>query len=199
MMKRFVLIIFVFILLTACVTQPTGPKPKPMTWSEHKNYVENTHRWHTQGMIGIRTSQESNSASFDWRQCDKDYEIHLFGPFGAGATMIMGDGHDVALTNSQNQTFVARSPEALLKQQTNFDLPISHLYYWLRGLPAPKVPAKITFTQNQRIQRLVQDGWVIDYLRYDNVKGVDLPGKIAIEYPNLHIKIVVERWVMKAC
>lgn len=198
--KRLVTGILASALLTACATPPsTTPDASQLTWVQHQKYVENINYWHAHGLMGIRQSREANSTTFDWRQCGKDYEIHLMGPFGAGAAVIAGNEQEVALTNNRNETFVAKTPEILLKQQTNLDVPISYLYYWLRGIPVPKIPAKMSFTPEHRLEYLVQNGWIVNYLNYDKVKGMDLPRKIKIEYPDLKIKVVIDHWVMNAC
>lgn len=145
--------------------------------------------WNLQGMIAIQTAKQSLSANLRWVQQGENYSILLFGPLGTGATKLTGKRGYVQLQTAQGQIFTANSPEEILLKQVGWNLPISNLYYWMRGFPVPNSPAQTNFDVYHRPIFLQQQGWTIQYLRFDDYGR---PNKIILTYPQeILIKIVL--------
>ena len=85
-------------------------------------------------------------------------------------------------------------PKFSLVKETGWNLPVSDLAYWIRGLPAPGSEAVKHFDQFHHLIELDQKGWRIQYLRYSNVNQIDLPTKIFMNYPRMSVKIVINSW-----
>jgi outer membrane lipoprotein LolB len=150
--------------------------------------------WKLQGVIGIRTAQETLSASLNWDQQGQNYTIALFGPLGTYSFSLVGIPHRVQLTLSDGRHFIAKNPETLLMEQAGWRLPVSNLYYWIRGLPTPNSAARYHFDAFQRLIQLEQANWSIHYLRYASFNGIDLPTKIILDHPGIDVKIVISQW-----
>lgn len=146
--------------------------------------------WQLAGKVGIKADGQANSAYLNWTQCGDQYAIHLSGPLGSRAATLSGRPQWVTLT-TPDQTIAAPSPESLLAEHLGWELPVSDLIYWVRGLPAPGSDvdaAPITepgFTQN---------GWVIRYPRAKQVDNYTLPSKAIAEYPQLKITLLLKEW-----
>jgi len=100
----------------------------------------------------------------------------------------------VSLVTSEGKTFSASSPEQLLAQQWGFNIPVSYLNYWIRGLPAPG-DAKKQFDGQGRLVELNQAGWHVQFLDYTQKKGIELPKKIFLASNDMKVKIMVYDWV----
>src|SRR5690606_18888434 len=74
----------------------------------------------------------------------------------------------------------AESAEDLLEQQIGWRLPVENLLWWVRGLPAPDSPSRLQLNPDSRLARLAQAGWTVEYSRYQEVEGVQLPQRLQL-------------------
>ena len=87
----------------------------------------------------------------------------------------------------------------LLRESTGWEIPVAALGCWLRGAPADATAmggARSVFGIDQRLLRIEQDGWVIDYANWqvDAAMGVELPTRINAEQASNRVRLVVDRW-----
>ncbi|VFS85725.1 outer membrane lipoprotein LolB [Pseudomonas aeruginosa] len=90
--------------------------------------------------------------------------------------------------------YQAESPEALLEEQLGWRLPVSHLLWWVRGLPAPDSKSRLTLDADSRLARLEQDGWQIEYTRYAEQNGYWLPERLKLHGQDLDVTLVIKDW-----
>jgi outer membrane lipoprotein LolB len=190
------IIVLISCLLEACATLPAPQQPynQSLNWTARQKQLGKITTWNIKGAVAIRSPQKNFSATMNWKQRRSNYQISLFGPLGIGAVNISGRSGKVTLQTSDKQTFTAKNPETLLQKQLGWTLPVSSLYYWIRGLPVPKIPATKQFDGYSHLVKLQQQGWQIRYLRYSGINHVDLPSKIFLNYPKLSLKIVISSW-----
>jgi outer membrane lipoprotein LolB len=81
-----------------------------------------------------------------------------------------------------------------MQRELGWQIPVVHLYDWARGLPAPRIPAQMTFDAYHHLTHLSQEGWEIDYAAYVSVGSVDLPQKMQLTRQDLKIKLAVKDW-----
>ena len=74
------------------------------------------------------------------------FDIRLSGPLGRGAARPTGRPDAVSLEVAGQGRFEADSPEALVEAQLGWQLPVSHLLWWVRGLPAPDSRSRLSWT-----------------------------------------------------
>jgi outer membrane lipoprotein LolB len=202
-----ILIICLSLILVGCAsanasysTSPSGFQEfgKPLgthylDWPQRSAQLAAINSWHAQGSIGIHTINKGWNASFNWVQQERNYGLALFGPLGAGRVQLMGTPQQVVLQTSHG-SYSAATPEVLLQQQIGWSIPVSDLYYWIRGLPAPRYHPHYSFDMNRHLVQLSQDGWHIIYLRYVSVNGIDLPDRMLISNAGLQVRIVITQW-----
>ncbi len=186
------------LLLSACATvkPPKPPSNEALPWPQRETQLSAISHWTLKGKMGVRLPHHSGSADVVWQQTGQDYTLNLFGPLGLGRVVIEGDPYGVTLKRSSKDIHRAKTPEALLKEQVGWDVPVSNLYYWVRGLPVPQVPAKTQFDYANHLTQLEQAGWTIHYQRYTDVKGIDLPNKLLLSKKSIRIKIIIRQWFL---
>lgn len=196
MKLKFIFTLILSALLTACATLPSRELPynQRLAWQQRQTQLNKIKNWKLQGAIAVRMPKEALSAYMNWQQKNQYYTIHLFGPLGIGAVNITGRPGNFVLQNAQNQTFKSNSPEQLIQQELGWTLPVSNLYYWIRGLPSPTTTSTKQFDRYHHITTLNQSGWQIQYLKYTGVKGIDLPSKIFMSNPTLSLRIIINQW-----
>ena len=93
-MKKIILLFIIPFVMSACSLIPKGEAPAPTatySWEEHQANVNQITRWIATGKLGIRTQDDSQSASLYWQQDQQAYEISLKGPLGQGGATVTGD------------------------------------------------------------------------------------------------------------
>jgi len=195
---KHIIIIILAGILCGCTSQipPQQNANYRLSWKTRQRQLRKITNWQLRGYMAMRSPQENLTAFLNWKQQAKNYVIYLSGPLGIGTVHIYGKPGKFILQNAKGKQFVAKTPEQLVKQQLGWKLPISNLYYWIRGIPVPRVVATGYFDDCHRLTELNQQGWQIYYQNYTRVANLDLPNTIILRYPNLSVKIIVNRWVV---
>ncbi len=200
---RLFFIILAALLLSSCSSRPArmAPLNKHLTWDDRSKANACVTRWQIKGATSIKTPDESLSASLNWHQEGPySYHIVLLGPMGSGSMTISREGNEVSLLTSDGHNGKAASAEDLMQEELQWSLPVSDLYYWIRGLPAPGSKSNMINDTYNHLQKLEQKNWAVDYLRYTNVDGLDLPSKIYMNHDDINVRIVISKWeIEKNC
>ena len=178
------------ILLAGCSHQP---QPEGQLWLSRSQQQANhgIQQWQIGGKIGIRSPSDSNTAYLNWQQCGDSFDIRLSGPLGQGAAHLWGDSLQVQLQTNE-QLYSADKPEQLLAQQ-GWQLPVSQLVYWVRGLPAPGHAISQTGSNG-----FSQMGWQIDYRQWLSLDDHSLPKKAVASHPQLKVTLLLKNWSLDA-
>ena len=138
--------------------------------------------------------EDSGSATVGWMQHDVQYTVSMLGPLSTSALKLSDQPGLVTLEISDGKRFTASNPEELLAKQWGFNLPVSYLRYWIRGLPVPGIPSSDHYDASHRLTDLSQQGWQVQFLSYTRSNNLDLPSKLSISSPTLKVKIIVYSW-----
>lgn len=174
-------------------TQPALPLDPTLSWQDHQALLKQYASWELSGKVGIRTPEDNQTASLKWLQIKQTYQIDIHGPWGQGGASIAGMPGDVTVNVSGDKQYTGVSPEQILYEKLGWDLPISDIYWWIRGLPSPAKPYTHSL-ENNRLKNLQQDGWEIQYLRYNSLTPA-LPNKLSLSRNDLKITVVINSWI----
>ncbi len=183
-------------LLSSCTTVAPTSAPTQDTWQTRKAQLERIQNWQLTGKVAVQTAQDSGSATIDWQENHGSYNVSLYGPLGSGAIKLNGRPGRATLTTQNGKTFTANSPEVLLAKNWGFNLPVSYLRYWVRGLPVPGVDANMQFDDYHRVTSFRQQGWQVEVQSYTRAGGAELPSRLAISSASLKGKLVIHEWVV---
>lgn len=190
---KLITIIVIFTSLAACTTlTPTQPATSV---AANETKLQAIKGWTVFGAIGAHNKQKAWRANLRWQQHGAQYTMNFFGPLGAGAVVLTGAPDKVTL-RTQKQLLTANNPEELLQKEVGWRVPVSNLYYWVRGLSVPGKDAQKHYDKNNHLATLQQDGWQVVFENYSRVRGIDLPGKIIIDKAPLRLRVVIKRWVL---
>ena len=166
-------------------------------WLEHQERIQSFEKWSFTGRLGLRIPKRSGSMSIEWLQNDQQYTIYIDGPFGVSLAHIEGNEQLVSALVPDGDRVVGRTPEYLMYQLTGWDLPVSNLKYWVRGLPAPGNDAQISLNNAGIPEKISQQGWNIEYLRFDDGNGVSIPSRIRASSGDIQITLIVSDWQLQ--
>ncbi|MGF6692929.1 MULTISPECIES: lipoprotein insertase outer membrane protein LolB [Pseudomonas] len=186
------------LLLTGCAAliphETFEGQGNQASWNAHKAQVSTLDGWQISGKVGIRAPKDSGSGTLFWLQRQDYYDIRLSGPLGRGAARLTGRPGKIELEVANQGRYQAETPEALLEEQLGWRLPVSHLLWWVRGLPAPDTRSRLTLDGASRLSHLEQDGWQVQYLSYVEQNGYALPERIKLSGENLDVTLVIKDW-----
>ncbi|MDF1645200.1 MAG: lipoprotein insertase outer membrane protein LolB [Pseudomonadales bacterium] len=185
------------LMLGACSSIPDAGRitdKNSANWQRHFNHVFEINSWYARSKIAVKTVDQGFSGHLSWQQNPDSYEIDFVGPMGIGLMKISGNPQTTSLMIPDKPLFSGASPEQLLQNHTGYQLPVSQLYFWARGIPNPKLAFEIQLNPSGQLKRLQQLGWNIEYLNYHRYQHVMLPGKIVIKKGAIKIKLVRLDW-----
>ncbi|WP_105103591.1 lipoprotein insertase outer membrane protein LolB [Microbulbifer pacificus] len=186
--------------LAACSAQKPQPQQPPGQATQAQSAAA-LQRWEVKGKLGVRSPKENGSANLTWQQASGNYRIHLSGPLGAGATMISGSPTGVSLQRGNDPAVIASNPAQLTEEIMGWPLPVSEMFYWVRGLVAPGAVSGEQRNAQGQLLRLQQAGWQLDFSGYQSVGPYQLPTRITAATNQaagpVSVTVVIKEWEPK--
>lgn len=190
----------IWLLITLLFSGCASQKPAVLTsWDWHQDQLSKLRHWEAEGKLGLKLNGKSHSAYFDWQQSKDNFAIRLSGPLGQGTTWLRQESGITSLENSDGSRQQAHSAESLMETQFGWQVPVSQLRYWIKGIPAPEIDPEMA-TQNELglLTKLQQLGWELTFSRYAQHGDWQLPGKITASREGIRLTIVVKRWRLES-
>lgn len=184
--------------LAGCAAIPPEPgtTERQAAWERRLAQLADHDRWNLTGRIAVKANGEGWSASLRWRQTEESYHVNLWGPLGRTLALIDGTRSGVRLRTPEG-TYFASSPEELLYSELGWQLPVSGMRHWVRGLPAPEHPIDtLELDAIGRPERMSQSGWEVSFPEYEQYRVDALPWRVVLSRDLVSIRLSAESWVM---
>lgn len=182
-MKKTLLLVLATLWLSACVSLPKGQWPSPNR--PLVNYA-------VLGKVAIITPNKRDSANLYWQQQKQTFNLKLTSFLGTSVLSMEGEPGKVSLTNSEG-TFKDTDAQYLLYQLTGWQLPVNDFPQWLKGQSGERGMI-VKKDSKGRIDTLQSEGWTIQYLRWTQAGGRDLPAMLDMSKDNIKIKLQINEW-----
>jgi outer membrane lipoprotein LolB len=192
------LILLAAITLPGCAmlrqsTPQAGPEVVP--WSQRQSDLQALHHYDLQGRVAVTNGTDGFSAGLRWQQNDDQTLIDLSAPLGFGAAHIQQTDNILRVTTNKGVTLDSDAASEQLRATLGFDAPLRSLRFWIVGSSDPSSPADVALDDSQRLVRLDQEGWQIQYGDYTVVqKKLWLPLSLTVTHDALRLKIVIHDW-----
>ena len=185
--RAFAVHLFVTTLVSACTAVPP-PANENSDWAHQREQLQNLDSWGLRGRVNVRYDNESHTPSINWLQQNVDYRIRLWGTLNVGSTLIVGSPDNVTLENS-GETRSASSPEELILGQLGYELPLSQLNYWIKGLPSPDSEFQLSFNELNQLTTIEQADWTINLSDMRQYGPISLPRDVVLTRPRNGIRL----------
>lgn len=183
-------------ILLSCAGAVRMDAPVISEWDARKAVLESLSDWEFTGSINVRDAEEAHSSRIRWRQNNELYRINLWGTFNIGATEVNGKPGEVRIDQEGEEPIITDTPEQLLYDRIGYELPVTELNFWIKGIPAPGPSQELSFADNQQLLSFVQAGWRVDYLGYTNFGQQTLPTRIRVQKPPLRLDLIRLNWTL---
>lgn len=184
-MLRALLAASFFALAAGCAT--LGPLPAPARPAR-----EAIDAFRMEGRIAVRRAEERFSAAIDWRHEVQSDEIVVSGPLGQGLARLTAGGGTALLETADGKRYVAADLDGLSEQVFGVRLPVSGLGRWVLGRTAEGGAAGVDAAG--RLAALSEQGWTIEYLRYEDDAPQALPALLRAQRGEVEVRLVIDRW-----
>ncbi|MBL4574157.1 MAG: outer membrane lipoprotein LolB [Gammaproteobacteria bacterium] len=174
-------------VLSAC-SSIAPPAEENSDWARQRDQLQDLDSWELRGRVNVRYDNESHTPSINWLQQNVEYHIRLWGTLNAGSTLIVGSPDYVTL-ESGGETRSASSPEELILKQLGYELPISQLNYWIKGLPAPDSEFQLSFNELNQLTTIEQADWTINLSDMRQYGQISLPRRVDLTRPRNDIRL----------
>jgi len=186
------------VVLAGCADLSVAPTMDIISadsWNVRQSTLARLRAWVLTGRLAIQTESEGWTATLHWIQDDENYNMRFIAPLGQGTYELNGDVHKVSMLTADNRFLQAADPESLMLDNLGWNVPLKGLKYWIRGLPEPGiVPDSLILDDKGRVTDMQQSGWHISILRYAEVEGIDLPGKLYMQNDRFKLRLVIQDW-----
>ncbi len=196
-MRSLGLLLLTLLILSGCTRLPEklSDTEQASLWLQHQIDVNQVLSWYINGRVGIKTDQQSGSASIFWQQTGANYEMRIVAPLGQGTYIFTGSPEGVQMRGPDELLLFADTPEELMQTGLGWSVDLRGLRYWVRGIPAPDMAYKqLSLDGSGRLGYLDQSGFSIEIQRYATVEDLVLPEKLVINSPDLQLKMLIKNW-----
>jgi outer membrane lipoprotein LolB len=181
------------LLLCACATVPR-PAVAPIPWAQRLPDLQAMSHFELQGRLAASTGTEGFSAGLRWQQQGDRASIDLSAPLGFGAAHIEQSAANLQLTTSKGLTLDSSAASDELRATLGFEPPLASLRFWILGASDPATSAQESLDTQQRLARLEQGGWQVDYAEYARVQQQWLPRRLTVTRGPLRLRVVIDSW-----
>ena len=191
------------LLLAACATQaPRAPLP-PLTRTPEANQQQREavlaaqSSWSLQGRVALSNGRDGGSGRIDWQQDGARYDVSLSAPVTRQSWRITGHESHARLEGIAGGPLEGDDPVALLREATRWDIPVTALASWVRGIPADEARhgrADVEFGPDGRLATLRQAGWTVQYMAWAPDGAIELPQRLEASRNGAKVRLVVDGW-----
>lgn len=153
--------------------------------------------WSLAGRIAVSNGGNGGSGRIDWNQEQAGYRVSLSAPVTRQSWQLSVDAA-TGLARLEGLDGGPRTgPDAalLLREATGWDIPVTSLGHWVRGLRSPTAgAAAIQFGPDLRPTRIAQAGWEIAYTWPESAATDALPARIDARRGEARVRLIVDQW-----
>lgn len=172
--------------ITGCM-QPVPDSTAIISKQARGQCLQQMQIWRAEGRVSIQDKDQAQTASYKWQQHYQNYQAYFYSPFSNQSLTLSGNATEVKVESVHGMS----ADEIELEK----NLPLAQLGYWAKGMPAPSSePQFLVYDPCNRLQKMQQDGWIVEYQSYTALVPVGLPEKIAMHKDQIKVKLIIKRW-----
>ena len=165
--------------------------------AQRERLLADTDHWTLSGRLGVSDGRSGGSGSIDWRQDGDRYAFELRAPITGKSFRLTGGPDGALLEGLDGGPLRGPDAETLMRKALGWEVPLDDLRAWVLGLRADRGPAELRFGADRLPSLLVQDGWTVDYRRWDTGRQPALPVQVFAAKPPYKVRLSIETWQLQ--
>jgi len=197
---RFLIVAAGLAVLAGCATPAVrmkGDAGMLAAQQQREQALAGTEHWSLSGRLGVSDGQNGGSGSLDWQQDGDRYAFELRAPITGKSFRLTGGPDGALLEGLEGGPLRGPDAESLMRKALGWEVPLDDLKAWVLGLRADSGPAELRFGADRLPSLLQQDGWTVDYRRWDQSRQPALPMQIFATRPPYKVRLSIESWQLK--
>jgi outer membrane lipoprotein LolB len=147
------------------------------------------------GRVLVSADGRAFSSGMRWRHDSGEDELWLMSPLGQALAHIRARPGNATLTATDQQAYHASSVESLTRRALGWELPLSHMQYWVQGQAAAADPAQATARDARgRLVALDQAGWHVHIEYPEAPEQSGQPRRLELTRGEQKIRLVIDEW-----
>ncbi|MBL7002797.1 MAG: outer membrane lipoprotein LolB [Gammaproteobacteria bacterium] len=196
---RLVLLAVISLVLNACVS-PQIPiteqsKLKADALTAHNSTLKS---WFIVSQVALLVDESSYFFTSRWMQDDERYHLRFEVGLAQGAIELKGQPQRAVLTLANQKQYKSSDPEQLIEKVAGYKIPVIGLKSWVRGIAHLNSQAEVSIQANGDTKKIIQDGWDIEYKKWETVSIRDerfrLPSDIRLNHGKVNIRFRPSQW-----
>ncbi len=181
------------LVLSACAQR--GERQDDVSFSPHAS-LNQLDDWQISGRLALSNGRDGGSGELSWsHQHDSDV-LRFHAAFGQGSWRLDIVPQRAMLRLSDGNQYQAPSIEALIDQHLDWNIPVTQLSDWLKGIPSSGPVTQLDLDLDGRIRSMSQSGWRIEYGGYLEVNEHQLPRKITVRRDGQQVRLLIRQWTI---
>ena len=187
----------VALVLQACSTVPTSGQDERLARHEiRKTDLDGIEHWAIEARLAVKDGSDGGSGKLHWREGVDRRRMEFHGALGRGAWRLESTAGGAELELADGRLYQAGSVGELVRDQLGWSIPVEALSWWVLGLEAPGSFESRSLEENGVLLALSQQGWEIEFDRYREVDGIDMPHKMTARRADKSVKLAVRQWTL---
>ncbi len=192
------------LLLAACVPAPAvrqqGDAAMLGEQQAREQALGSNDHWTLQGKLFVSDGKQGNTGNLSWTQAGDRYDFVLRAPITGKSFRLHGDADGAVLEGLDGGPLQGSNAEELMQRALGWNVPLRELQAWVRGMRAGRVvsndagTAELSFGTDRLPSLLVQDGWTVEYRKWDVTRQPPLPEIVFATRQPYKVKLSVESW-----
>ncbi len=163
-MIKMIVLLLVPLFLSSCA-QLSTEKPHFQTISStaRQSELSRLTNWVIAGSLSVQHDNQTEIVRYQWQEFgSRQYRIQLISAMGLYTAWINGQLGSVTFWKNGTLVTTAKTPEMLMQKALGWQLPITQLRYWIKGMKAPQKNGDVMVHYDQfgHLIELHQLGWV---------------------------------------
>lgn len=181
---KFIAYLIPILILYSCTTLPES--------TLYQSFDE-VSTFEMQGRAAVKSPDFNGQLSLNLKEPKREhYHLVMQGSLGIGRTELTVAPHETKLISAE-RTYIGANPDQLFYEITEIDWPVSGTLAWIKGSPNNS-ETEILYNTDNLPRSFYEDGWLVEYDRWQTVQGLSLPERMTISRDNTRLRLSLERW-----
>ena len=179
------------LVLAGCTT--TQPQRDQVNWQQERARLEQLTHWELSGKMAIITARQKGSARLNWQQNGDDYRLNLTSLIGTHILELSRSKGEITLPDNEGKVHPSQDAEALVYQLTGWNIPVTGLPEWIKGLPGE---AEFELNPDASLASVRDGQWQIVYGDYRDQDNYRLPHLLTMTGQGSRLKLQINQWTL---
>jgi outer membrane lipoprotein LolB len=149
--------------------------------------------WSLRGRLGVSDGRDGGSGTLEWTQRGDAFRFSVHAPVTGKTWTLSGTPSRAVLTGTSARAIEGDDARALLERELGWQVPVAGLVDWVRGMRAPGT-ARIEFRPDGLPAVILQDGWRVEFLDYDDSREPPLPRRLFASSGERKVRLAIREW-----